>query len=138
MTRKKVAVTPPNYAEHRDRWAGLIGDVHHAVASGDPAALNSLASRANAAECMWTMAAPYPRGLVCRVLARTAYAWSRQSGAEARAALTPLLMASVGLVDALLAEMAGPVEAAMRAEDAAAAFPEGVPSAAARLPYSEG
>lgn len=106
MTRKKVAGSPPNYAEHRGRWSGLIHDIHHAVASGDASSLNSLASRANAAETCWTMVAPYPRGLMCRVMARTAYAWSRQTDPETRAKLTPLMMDAVALVDGLLAETA--------------------------------
>lgn len=132
---KRAAPAPANHAEHRDRWTGLIHDIHHAVASEASAALASVAERALAAESCWTMVAPFPRGLVCRVMTRTAYAWSRQSDPAARAALAPLLMASVGLVDQLLAETepstaSAPILAGATTDGAAAAPPP-------RLPYRE-
>lgn len=134
--RKKMAVPPQDYREHRSRWTGLIHDIHQAVAAGDAASLDALAHRANAAEACWTPVAAYPRGLVCRVMARLAYAWSRQTDMAARADLTALLMSSVELVDRLIASTeAEPGLAGMSAThvivDELGAAP------ASRLPYRE-
>lgn len=132
---KRAAPPPTNYAEHRDRWSGLIHDIHHAVASEAATALSSIAERALAAESCWTMIAPFPRGLVCRVMTRAAYVWARQTDPGARAALTPLLMASVGMVDQLMAETAG--EATAPPTPAEATEPP-APRPVPRLPYAEG
>lgn len=136
---KRAAPPPTNHAEHRDRWAGLVQDIHHAVASDAAPALSAVAERALAAESCWTMIAPFPRGLVCRVMTRLAYAWARQADAPARAALAPLLMASVGLVDQLLAETAEAAPAPSMPPAGAIAAESVTSSVAigARLPYRE-
>ena len=88
------------------------------------------------------MIAPFPRGLVCRVMTRLAYAWARQADAPGRAALAPLLMASVGLVDQLMAATAE-AAAAQTMPAAGAAMPDAVTGpvtggvTGARLPYRE-
>lgn len=135
---KRAAPPPTNHAEHRDRWAGLVQDIHHAVESDAPAALSAVAERALAAESCWTMVAPFPRGLVCRVMTRLAYVWARQADPDGRAALAPLLMASVGLVDQLMAETEEAASAPSMPA-AGAAMPESVTGSVsgARLPYRE-
>ena len=136
MSRKRTAVPPQDYREHRSRWTGLIHDIHHAVASGDAASLDALAHRSNAAEACWTPVAAYPRGLVCRVMARLAYAWSRQTDVAARADLTALLMSSVELVDRLIAGTE--VEAGLSGMSATQVIVDDLEGAsAARLPYRE-
>lgn len=134
--KRTATRAPANYSEHRDRWAGLIHDIHHAVESGDANSLNNVASRANAAETCWTMLAAYPRGLVCRVMARLAYAWSRQIDADIRAELTPLMMAAVGMVDRLLAETAP--EPGLNGTTAGGVIEDDItPSTPGRLPYAD-
>ena len=96
----------PDYRADRSRWAMLVQLSHAATASNAPADLKALADRALAAETSWESLAPYPRGLVCRVLCRTAWAYSRQTDDTLRAQLAPLLIASAGMVDELYAATA--------------------------------
>lgn len=125
MTRARP-VSPPDYREHRHRWAGLVSDIHAAVAADDHAGRERVWDRAGAALNCWTLPVAYPRGMVARTMAQAALTWSRQTDPAFRAQLTPLLIQTVGLCDELLA--------AAEAEGAPVAQDE--PSAR-RLPYAD-
>lgn len=125
---KRRVSSPVDYSVDRAKWAGLVEEAGRAaVAPGDEAGLTVLADRALTAESCWTMAAPYPRGLVCRAFARLAFAYGRQTDAALRAQLAaPLMAVAATLEDLLLTEAA--------AEAAPAPEPE---TPARRLPYAD-
>lgn len=114
----------------RNKWADLVGLSHAAAASDAAAALKALSDRALAAETCWTMLAPFPRGLVCRVLSRLAWAYGRQADAALRGQMKPLLIASAGMVDELFQQTAAqPSEPPSSLADTQAP--------ALRLPYAD-
>lgn len=124
MTRARK-LTPTDHGEHRHRWAGLIQDIHGAVAGDDRAKRDRVWERAGAAMTCWTLPAPYPAGLVARLMAQAALTWSRQTDPQIIAAITPVMMQIVGLCDEQLTHAA-----------------EAAPSATAtgtvgRLPYAD-
>lgn len=123
--------SPVDYAADRRKWAGLVALAHTAADTQTGAALSALSEMALTADSCWRALAPYPRGLVCTVLARTAWAYGRQTDAEARAQLAPLLIASAGLVDELHQQTATP---AAPIETLAPEAPERI---TARLPYAD-
>lgn len=127
---KRGAPSPcVDYRADRSRWADLVVLAHRAASSGSPADLKALSDKALTGENGWTMLAPYPRGLVCRVLTRAAWAYGRQIDPAMRAQLAPLMITSAGLVDELYQQTA----------DAVTAAPAGMPAAtpAQRLPYAD-
>lgn len=127
---KRPAPRPSvDYRTDRNRWADLVALAHKAASSGAPADLKALSDRALTGENGWTMLAPYPRGLVCRVLTRAAWAYGRQIDPAMRAQLAPLMIASASLVDELYQQTAEAVTAAPVAMPAAAP--------AQRLPYAD-
>lgn len=126
---KRAAPSPSvDYRADRNRWADLVALAHRAASSGSPADLKALSDKALTGENGWTMLAPYPRGLVCRVLTRAAWAYGRQIDPAMRAQLAPLMIASAGLVDELHQQTADVVSAAPAAMPAATAL---------RLPYAD-
>lgn len=129
---KKRAAEQPlvDHRADRNKWADLVGLAHAAAASDTAVALKALSERALAAETCWTMLAPFPRGLVCRVLSRLAWAYGRQSDADLRAQMKPLLIASAGMVDELFQQTA-----AQPSEPSAA--PAETQPVARRLPYAD-
>lgn len=128
---KRAAEQAVDYGADRHKWAGLVALVHTAADNQAGAALSALSEMALTADSCWKALAPYPRGLVCSVLARTAWAYGRQTDANARARLAPLLIASAGLVDELHQQTAAPAAAI---ETPAPQAPEPV---APRLPYAD-
>ena len=117
---------PPDYRVDRSRWAQLVELAHAAAASDALADLKLLSERAMAAETGWTNLAPYPQGLLCRVLARTAWAYGRQIDPAVRAQMAPMLIGAAGMVDELHQQTA-----------TADTPPTVAPSSAARLPYAD-
>lgn len=131
---KRAAERPvADYRADRNKWSDLVQLAHAAAASDAPADLKTLSDRALASETCWQMLAPFPRGLVCRILSRTAWAYGRQPDAGPRAQLAPLLIASAGLVDELFQQTAVDPSA-----DAAPTAPvvDAAP-VAQRLPYAD-
>lgn len=123
-----------DYRRDRNRWEGLIREVHKAIAG--EASPRDVADQGLAAERCWTMLAPFPRGLVCPTFARLVWAWGRQATPADRAALEPLLLASAGLVEVLFAETASTIWTSP--DVAHFSPPSSDPAApAARLPYVE-
>lgn len=123
--------SPVDYAVDRRKWAGLVALAHTAADTQTGAALSALSEMALTADSCWRALAPYPRGLVCTVLARTAWAYGRQTDAEARARLAPLLIEAAGLVDELhrrTAASAAPIEPPA---------PAALEPITARLPYAD-
>lgn len=131
MKRARPAPPPVDYRTDRNKWAGLVALTHAAVSSGSAADLKALAERALAAETCWTMLAPFPSGLVCRVLSRLAWAYARQGDEGLAAQLAPMLVASAGLVDELFQRTDLPPPDAVSAPVAAPA------PGALRLPYAD-
>lgn len=131
---KRAAEKPAaDYRADRNKWSSLVELAHAAAASDVPADLKTLSERALASETCWQMLAPFPRGLVCRILSRTAWAFGRQPDAALRAQLSPLLIASAGLVDELFQQTASDPSA----EAAPAAPVVGAAPVAQRLPYAD-
>ena len=128
---KRRAVQPAvDHRVDRNKWADLVGLSHAAAASDASADLKALSDRALSAETCWTMLAPFPHGLVCRVLSRMAWAYGRQSDAELRAQMKPLLIASAGMVDELFQQTAAaPSEPPLPSAEAQ--------PVARRLPYAD-
>ena len=126
---KRPAPRPSvDYRTDRNRWADLVALAHKAASTGAPADLKALSEKALTGESGWTMLAPYPRGLVCRVLTRTAWAYGRQVDPAMRAQLAPLMIASAGLVDELFQQTA----------DTVAVIPAlPVATSTQRLPYAD-
>lgn len=131
MTRRPLA-PPVDHRRDRAQWVALINDAHAAIAEDRTVSISHLGDRANGALRVWNPPAPYPRGLVCGVFAAAVHAWARQSDPEARARLTPLVIASAGLVDELLNQTA--LDAAPTMPAASADLPAGL---GGRLPYRE-
>lgn len=124
---KRPAITVPDYRADRAKWSGLV-QLAHTVAAGEAGAgLSELSEKALSADSCWTNLAPYPRGLVCSVFARIAWAYGRQTDAAARAGLAPLMIASAGMVDELLEATSEPVSPAA----------VGAEPPVARLPYAD-
>lgn len=126
----KRSPPPPaaDYRADRSKWAGLVALSHKAVSTNAPADLKALSELALTGETCWTMLAPFPRGLVCRILSRTAWAYGRQIDPAMRAQLAPLMIASAGLVDELHQQTADTVAVAP-------AMP--VATSTQRLPYAD-
>ena len=131
--KRRPEQPPVDYAVDRNKWAGLVELVHVAAASDTPADLKALSDRALAAETCWTMLAPFPEGLVCRVLSRLAWAYGRQADPALRAQIAPLLIPAAGLVDGLFQRTAN----APAPEPEPAAAPAPARAEAPRLPYAD-
>lgn len=130
--KRRLDRPAPDYREHRRRWADLIALAHQAAASQALGDLKTLSERALDGENIWTPLAPFPEGLIGRVLTRVAYAYGRQVDAARRAELAPMLMSAAGMVDALLERTR---EATIPEVLRAAA--EAQPEAQRRLPYAD-
>ncbi|MBN8263120.1 MAG: hypothetical protein J0M21_00525 [Xanthomonadales bacterium] len=76
--KRRTERPAPDYREHRHRWTDLIALTHQAIASQAPADLKTLGEKALDGENIWTPIAPFPGGLMGRVLTRLAYAYARQ------------------------------------------------------------
>lgn len=125
--KRSASLPAVDYRADRSRWGDLIALAHKAASSGAAADLKALSDKALNADSCWTMLAPFPRGLVCRVLTRTAWAYGRQVDTAARAQLAPLLISAAGLVDQLY----------QQTTDVPAAKSRTVAAADARLPYAD-
>lgn len=132
----KRAVATPDYRIDLRRWAALVALTHTAVEAPSATHLAALGERALTAERGWTALAPFPRGLVCRVLSRMAWAYASQSDAVLRARLAPLLLAAAGMVDELVQQEA-PTSGAAPAGPEAGPGMGAVDQPAPRLPYRE-
>lgn len=132
--RRNRIVAPVDYRRDRLRWADLARAAEAQALAGPGSTFDGrerLAVLAGAAREAWTPAAPYPRGLVCQMLASTVLAWARQTDLEARTDMAPLVLACCRLVERLLADLE------------AATIPDAVAGArqierAYRAPYAEG
>lgn len=125
--KRTTSLPAVDYRADRNRWGDLIALAHKAASTGTPADLKALSDKALNADSCWTMLAPFPRGLVCRVLTRTAWAYGRQVDTAVRAQLAPMLITAAGLVDELHQQTA----------DAAVPTSPPVAAADARLPYAD-
>lgn len=147
MKRRTSPMPAPDRRADLPKWSNLVALTHGAVEadhSQDAAligsALKALADRALAAETCWVEPVAYPRNLQCRVLARIAFAYSRQTDAAWRARLAPLMLAAAGMVDELIAEASAEPVARNDSADALAYLVAGLDverTAAPRLPYRE-
>ncbi len=107
MKGRRRKITPTvDYGRDRARWADLARLARAQTEGGTVDGRARLAQLAGAAREGWTPAAPYPRGLVCPMLASTALAWARQPDAETLAAMGPLVVACCDLVERLLEDVA--------------------------------
>ena len=127
MTRRPLH-QPTDHARDRPRWRDLVRAAHAAVEVDGVDQRAALAAMALKARQMWTLPAPYPRGLIANPLWSLALLYGRQTEAAARAEVAPLLLAVAGMMDELLAQVGGAEAAPV---EALASAPSG------RLPYRD-
>lgn len=101
MTRHPVHPTPDPARDH-PLWRALVETAHVAAALPTQGSLDRLAEGGLKARDLWTLPAPYPRGLCAKAFAGLAFAYGRQTDAGERAKLSPLMLAAAGLVEELL------------------------------------
>lgn len=132
MTRRRQPA-PVDRARDRSNWRGLIRLAHRTVESPDPAQRAALAEEALRARALWVPVEPYPRGLVCNVMWSLCLAYARETDAERRGRLEPMMLAVVGMVD----EMVTQADAATAGIVGRAAGLIVTDEVAPRLPYAE-
>lgn len=131
--KRRLDRPAPDYREHRQRWSDLVALARRAVSTQTREDLNALAEKSLSAESCWTMAAPSPDGLVCRMLTRAGFVYGRQTDADKRDRLVPAIELAADLVADLLRETDAPATI----PDILRAAAEATPETQRRLPYAD-